>query len=85
MFADRSSLGLKAYLKDEERKWKWDQFKLRWVAIGDLIKKIEVARFSRTLGTLLHASRRFQLPLIFASKVESDLPKASLSLTYSIF
>jgi general secretion pathway protein F len=43
------------YTKDEERKWRWDQFKLRWVAIGDLIKKIEVARFARTLGTLLQS------------------------------
>ena len=34
---------------------KWDKFKLRWMAIGDLIKKVEVARFSRTLGTLLQS------------------------------
>jgi general secretion pathway protein F len=47
--------GLKEYKKDEERKWKWDQYKLRWVAIGDLIKKVEVARFARTLGTLLQS------------------------------
>ena len=43
------------YTKDEERKWRWDRFKLRWIAIGDLIKKIEVARFARTLGTLLQS------------------------------
>jgi general secretion pathway protein F len=48
-------LGLKMYLKDEERRLKWDQFKLRWVAVGDLIKKVEVARFARTLGTLLQS------------------------------
>src|SRR4030042_682791 len=48
-------LGLKTYTKDAERKWKWDRFKLRWVAVGDLIKKIEVARFSRTLGTMLQS------------------------------
>jgi len=47
--------GLKAYTKDEERKWRWDRSKLRWVVVGDLIKKIEVARFSRTLGTLLQS------------------------------
>jgi general secretion pathway protein F len=28
---------------------------LRWIAVGDLIKKIEVARFARTLGTLLQS------------------------------
>ncbi len=47
--------GLKSYQKDEERTWKWDQFKLRWGPVGDLIKKVEVARFARTLGTLLQS------------------------------
>jgi general secretion pathway protein F len=46
---------LRIYLQQEERKFRWDQFKLRWIAVGDLIKKIEVARFSRTLGTLLQS------------------------------
>jgi type II secretion system protein F len=48
-------LCLVMYTKDEERKLKWDRFKLRWVAVGDLIKKVEVARFARTLGTLLQS------------------------------
>jgi len=43
------------YTQDEERRWRWDRFKLRWVVIGDLIKKIEVSRFARTLGTLLQS------------------------------
>jgi general secretion pathway protein F len=47
--------GLKMYTKDEERKWRWDRFKLKWIAVGDLIKKVEVARFARTLGTLLQS------------------------------
>ena len=47
--------GLRMYKKDEERRWKWDRYKLRWVAVGDLIKKVEVARFARTLGTLLQS------------------------------
>jgi len=47
--------GLKMYTQNEERRWKWDRFKLRWVMVGDLIKKIEVARFARTLGTLLQS------------------------------
>jgi len=48
-------LGLRIYNQDEERRLRWDKFKLRWVAIGDLIKKVEVARFSRTLGTLIQS------------------------------
>lgn len=46
---------LKIYQQNEERKWRWDRFKLNWITIGDLIKKVEVARFSRTLGTLLQS------------------------------
>jgi len=48
-------LGFRAYNQDEARRLRWDHFKLRWVAVGELIKKIEVARFSRTLGTLLQS------------------------------
>ncbi|MFB3884246.1 MAG: type II secretion system F family protein [Thermodesulfobacteriota bacterium] len=48
-------LGLRIYLQQEERKVRWDRFKLRWVLMGDIIKKVEVARFSRTLGTLLQS------------------------------
>lgn len=48
-------LSLKFYVQSEERKWRWDRFKLSWPAFGSLIKKIEVARFSRTLGTLLQS------------------------------
>jgi type II secretion system protein F len=48
-------LGLKIYTQNEDRDWKWDRSKLRWFVIGDLIKKAEVARFSRTLGTLLQS------------------------------
>jgi len=47
--------GLKAYKKDEERRWRWDRSKLGWMVVGDLIKKVEVARFARTLGTLLQS------------------------------
>jgi len=48
-------LGLRAYNQNEARRLRWDHFKLRWIAVGELIKKIEVARFSRTLGTLLQS------------------------------
>jgi type II secretion system protein F len=48
-------LGLRIYKQDEERRFRWDLSKLRWIAVGDLIKKIEIARFSRTLGTLLQS------------------------------
>jgi general secretion pathway protein F len=43
------------YNQNSERKWRWDLFKLRWVFVGDIIKKVEIARFSRTMGTLLQS------------------------------
>jgi general secretion pathway protein F len=34
-------------------RFRWDQRLLRWPLIGDLVGKVEVARFARTLATLL--------------------------------
>ncbi len=61
--------GLKAYLRQEERRFKWDQFKLKWVAVGNLVKKLEVARFSRTLGTLLQSG----VPILPALNLTKDI------------
>lgn len=46
---------LKIYTRSENERFRWDQFKLKWIVIGEIIKKIEVARFARTLGTLLQS------------------------------
>ncbi len=46
-------LVLKIYKQDDERSLKWGRFKLNLWTYGEMIRKIEVARFSRTLGTLL--------------------------------
>jgi type II secretion system protein F len=48
-------LGVKSYLKTEEGRVSWDQFKLGAAVIGELVKQTEVARFARTLGTLLQS------------------------------
>ena len=66
-------LGLKTYLKDEERRLKWDRFKLRWVAVGDLIKKVEVARFARTLGTLLQSGVSILPALSLVREISQNL------------
>jgi len=73
--------GLRMYKKDAERKWKWDRFKLRWVAIGDLIKKMEVARFARTLGTLLQSGVSI-LPALNLVKEISQNEAISRSIAY---
>lgn len=41
-------------LKDPVKHLQWDSFQLSMPLYGDLIAKIEVSRFSRTLGTLLN-------------------------------
>ena len=73
--------GFKTYTQQEERKIKWDQFKLRRVAIGDIIKKIEVARFSRTLGTLLQSGVSI-LPALNLAKEISQNRVISRSIAY---
>ena len=73
--------GLKMYTQDEERRWRWDRFKLRWIAIGDLIKKVEVARFSRTLGTLLQSGVSI-LPALNLVKEISQNQAISRSIAY---
>lgn len=62
-------IGFKGYTQHEERKQKWDQFKLRWILIGSLIQKIEVARFTRTLGTLLQSG----VPILAALSLVKDI------------
>lgn len=65
-------LGLKVYTRQEERKVRLDRFKLRWVAIGKLIKEVEVARFSRTLGTLLQSGVSILPALNLAKEVSQN-------------
>jgi type II secretion system protein F len=74
-------IGLKMYTQDEERKWRWDRSKLRWLVIGDLIKKVEVARFSRTLGTLLQSGVSI-LPALNLVKEISQNRAISRSIEY---
>jgi general secretion pathway protein F len=45
--------GFQTYLKNPAKHLQWDTFLLSLPLYGDLIGKIEVSRFSRTLGTLL--------------------------------
>jgi general secretion pathway protein F len=46
-------LAFKTYLKSDVGRYKWDAFRLRM--LGDVILKLETARFCRTLGTLLRS------------------------------
>jgi len=59
--------GLKAYTKDEERNGD-GPVQLRWMVVGDLIKKLEMARFARTLGPCCQSGSPSCRPLISSKK-----------------
>jgi len=46
---------LKRYRTSPEGRLQWDRWLLRLPLWGPVVRKVEVARFSRTLGTLLHS------------------------------
>lgn len=58
---------LRNYIRTEEGRYRWDAFKLR--LMGDLLRKIETARFTRTLGTLLQSG----VPLLQALNNSKDI------------
>ncbi len=55
------------YVKSPQGRFQWDSFKLR--LMGDVIRKIETARFARTLGTLLRSG----VPLLQALHNSKDI------------
>ena len=46
-------IGLRIHLRNPTVRLRWDRRLLGWPLVGDLAIKIDVARFARTLGTLL--------------------------------
>ena len=48
-------VGLRMMLKNEEGRFQFDKFMLKTPIFGDLIRKSAVARFTRTLGTLIQS------------------------------
>ncbi|KAB2906821.1 MAG: type II secretion system protein GspF [Kofleriaceae bacterium] len=48
-------LGLRAWIKSPGGRPTWHRFVLRLPMVGDLARKVNVARFARTLGTMLQA------------------------------
>ena len=57
----------KNYIKTEKGRYRWDAFKLK--VMGDVILKLETARFCRTLGALI----RNGVPLLAAVKNSKDV------------
>jgi len=59
----------KRHLRTEQGRLKWDRWLLRVPLLGVVLRKIEVARFSRTLGTLLHGG----VPLLQSMNIVRDI------------
>jgi general secretion pathway protein F len=57
----------RVYVKSEKGRFNWDRLKL--ILMGDIIRKLETARFCRTLGTLLKSG----VPLLQALKNARDV------------
>ena len=57
----------RTYTKSEQGRFRWDVIKLKLV--GDIIRKLETARFCRTLGTLIKSG----VPLLQAIKNARDV------------
>jgi general secretion pathway protein F len=66
-------MGLKFYKQEEERRVRWDRSKLQWVGVGNIIKKVEVARFARTLATLLQSGVPILSALSLVREISQNL------------
>ncbi len=60
-------LAFRNYIRSADGRYQWDALKLKLA--GDVIRKLETARFTRTLGTLLQSG----VPLLQALKNSKDI------------
>ena len=60
---------LKHFRNSSAGRLKWDRWMLRIPMVGVVLRKVEVARFARTLGTLLHGG----VPLLQSMTIVRDI------------
>ena len=60
--------GFRAFKKTEKGRYIWDSFKLKVPVFGQLVVKVSLARFARTLGTLMASGT----PILNALDIVSD-------------
>jgi general secretion pathway protein F len=60
---------IKQFRESESGRLQWDRWLLRIPLVGAVLRKVEVARFSRSLGTLLHGG----VPLLQAMTIVKDI------------
>jgi general secretion pathway protein F len=61
--------GMRRFLATPSGRFQWDQFKLRLPGLGMILRKLEVARFCRTLGTLLKSG----VPMVQALTIVREI------------
>lgn len=60
---------IRAYLGTKGGRYQWDRFKVRLPLVGEIFRKIYLARFSRNLSTLIIGG----IPIIKALEIVSDI------------
>jgi len=60
---------LRRFRESDKGRLKWDQWMLRIPLVGPVLRKMEVARFARALGTLLHGG----VPLLQAMTIVREI------------
>ncbi len=60
---------LKKYVRTPEGRLKTDRMKVNAPVVGTLVKSVEVARFTRTLGTLIHSG----VPILQALRLVQEI------------
>ncbi len=76
--------GFKQYIQTDEGRMAWDKFKLKIPMVGGLLQKIEVARFARTLGTLVRSGVHILPALSIVKEVlTNEVISSSLLRVYS--
>jgi len=60
--------GTKAYYKTDQGHWNLDKLKLRIPVVGELVQKMAISRFSRTLGTLVNSG----VPVLRALEIVAE-------------
>jgi len=61
--------GIKTYINTTDGRLKWDGLKLKLVVVKTLVQKVEVARFTRTMGTLLRSG----VPILAALSIVKEI------------
>lgn len=69
LFAVAVGVGFTHWIRTPAGRLTWDRFRLKVFLLGDLARKVAVARFARTLGTLLRSG----VPMLQALDIVRDV------------